>query len=422
MNFWQAFFCSLLVSLPVAVFSAFPGEKETGFFDYEERFMAVLEKGFPELLKQTAPGGRRELLAELLKRASVDTEGSLERQLKGLIDDLQSGDLRPSLRAWIDGQPSGLVLLIDPEAVADGFDQILVLKVDGEAESRPEKLFSALREMEIANMPTTMPNVFAGGKKPFRVADLLLAVPSFSRYGSDFTLVTPASGKGVGEVGFTITFLRNFNKEHFEKNVLPLWRSVFTGETKPEPDFPAYFSVLMIHRLAHCLGPVFTRRQSETPETVAEALRDLAAPAEEIKAWSISAASLPELEQKKLLKPAAAAAAEQALLAALLADLHPEAVNARRIAAIVILQYLLQKGAILYDLQEQKLHPDEKGIARSMKELAEIIVRMQFAGAYRSLDSFLQPLRDPQSVLLELNRHFSEWSFSQIGMLTVEKE
>ncbi len=370
----------------------------------ESQVLEILRSGLAEVNRQNTPDAHRTALARLLARAAAGVAEPIQAEIAALAAKVNSAE--SGFEYGLTSREKGVLptLFFVPGESARDYAGFFVVRIDQAASRRSEKMFRALRGLEIKNVSASVPTRIYGGGDLFRVADFVMAAPEQSRFKVHNALVLPRFGADESEGFFQVILLRNLEQIRFQDQVLPLWKKLLGRDQKMESGFSAYLDNLLLHRQAHALGPVFTSRRQETPETVDQALKELAAPAEELKAWAVAAAAGPEMERLGLLENVSAGHLEAALIAALLADLHPTAGPAARAAAVAGLQFMLEQGLLLYDLSRGRLVRSEALMAPAMLELAESLAQFQVSGNYSGLLRFLGPLQEPGPELLEIER------------------
>ena len=271
--------------------AAYPADKEafTGYFTvirregselravpYSEFHRAKLEQA-AGLLREAAAAAQNATLAEFLRKRA---------------DAFLSNDYYESDVAWMDIADSRIEPTIGPyEVYEDGlfgykaaFESFLTV-ADAAASAELQRLKDYLPDLE-RQLPIEdrFKNPDRGFESPIRVVDEVYAGGD-TRAGVQTTAFNlPNDARVVEEKGSKKVMLRNVSRAKFDKILTPIGRTLLAEELAAQVAFQPWFTNVVMHELAHGLGPTTVTTPAGERMQVNRALRDHYSALEELKA------------------------------------------------------------------------------------------------------------------------------------------
>jgi hypothetical protein len=354
----------------------------------------------PVTTVRRSPGGSfvvvpysREFEAELalaashLARAAAATEASTLRSfLTQRAAAFASNDYLASDRAWmqVDG---ALEPTIGPyEIYEDGwfnakadFQAVIALRHTA-ATAALARIVARLQDLEdhlplAADLRSADVMARKGARAPLRIADVVLATGDVHRALQTGAFVLPNDQRITAELGAKRTLLRNVHEARWRTLLLPVAQRLLPPADR-RPSFEAYFTLLMVHELMHLLGPREIQVGGQRT-SVRERLQELHAPLEEAKADLTALLSVRHLIDTGVMGRALLPSLQGAFLTALLHGLREGTGDAHGQACALILNTLLERGAVRLDERGFSAPP---GLETAVRTLAAELLALQAAG------------------------------------------
>lgn len=236
-----------------------------------------------------------EIVYELLKKAaSITKDDSLKNYLNARADDFLKDDYFDSDMLWMDLN-GDLDITIGPYEVYEdelfayktAFEAVIAIR-DHEESEKLNKIKAAIPELD-EKLP--YPEKFKGArgnKSPLVIADLYYSGGD-ARAGVHFTAFNLPNDERVRKAkGSKKVLMKNVANAKFNGCWIPISEIIIHPDTKVT--FDGYFTHILLHEIAHGLGPGFINVNGEKT-TVGKALKDLYSTIEEAKADMMGALS-----------------------------------------------------------------------------------------------------------------------------------
>jgi hypothetical protein len=246
--------------------------------------------------------------AELLREAAAATaQPTLKRFLEARAAAFLSNDYYASDVAWMELDAS-LEPTIGPyETYEDGwfgykaaFEAFITVRDDAET-AKLARLGAELQGLEnTLPIDPALRNPKLGALAPISVVDVVFSAGDGNRGVQTAAYNLPNDERVVSEKGSKRVMLKNTQRAKFEKVLLPISKVALAPADRPNVDFDAFFTHILMHELMHGLGPqkiVKDGRES----TVRLELRDLYSTIEEAKADISGLWALQQLVDKGVL-------------------------------------------------------------------------------------------------------------------------
>src|SRR5262249_60980220 len=117
-----------------------------------------------------------------------------------------------------------------------------------------------------------------GGASPITVVDLIYSAGQGGIHATAYNL--PNDERVRAAKGSKKVMLKNIGQAKFDAVTAPMVAQVVTSTQRRLVTFEAMFTVLLMHEVAHGLGPAMVRTAQGGEEEESRALRDLYAPVE----------------------------------------------------------------------------------------------------------------------------------------------
>ncbi len=328
--------------------------------------------------------------ATLLREAAEASENaSLARYLESRAAAFESDDYFASDVAWMDIEGTRIEPTIGPYEVYEdalrgakaAFESFVAL-ADSAAAAELDGLKSRMRLLE-ERLPIEdrYKNLDRGFESPIRVVDVVYTAGDTRAGVQTIAFNLPNDERVRDEKGSKKVMLRNVSRAKFDRILTPIARTVLGETAGAEVRFEPWFTAVLLHELAHGLGPGFVSVDgAEVP--VSRALREHNSSLEEAKADVVGLHSLGVLAEEGLFDDAFVRAAYTAHLADLFRSVRFGAEEAHGQAAAMQFGWAWERGAIRLDEERGVFAADPDAYVRANRELAGEILRIQAEGDY----------------------------------------
>jgi hypothetical protein len=329
-----------------------------------------------------------ERAATLLREAAAASQNaSLRRYLDARADAFASDDYFASDMAWMDIEGTRIEPTIGPyEVYEDGlrgakaaFESFIALG-DSAASAELEGLKSRMRFLE-ESLPVEdrYKNLERGFESPIRVVDLVYSGGDARAGVQTIAFNLPNDERVRAAKGSKKVMLRNVSRAKFDKILTPIAAVVLGPVAGSTVRFEPWFTVVLLHELAHGLGPGFVRGEGgEVP--VNQALREHYSSLEEAKADVVGLHSLGVLAREGLYDEAFVRDAYTGHLADLFRSVRFGAEEAHGQAAAIQFGWAWERSAILFNEEFGGYQVDLDAYVQANRDLASEILGIQARG------------------------------------------
>ncbi|HEY0304492.1 MAG TPA: hypothetical protein VGC44_05950, partial [Longimicrobiales bacterium] len=202
--------------------------------------------------------------ATLLREAAgLAQNATLADFLRKRADAFLSNDYYASDVAWMDIANSRVEPTIGPYEVYEdhlfgykaAFESFITV-ADPAASSELDNLKSQLKELEARlPMPDQYKNVNRGFESPIRVVDVVYSAGDARRGVQTIAFNLPNDERVIEAKGSKKVMLRNVMRAKFDKILTPISQTVLVNELNALVEFQPWFINVLMHELAHGLGP-----------------------------------------------------------------------------------------------------------------------------------------------------------------------
>jgi hypothetical protein len=340
---------------------------------------------------------RLEQAAALLRDAAdLSRNASLSRFLRLRADAFLSNDYFASDMAWMD-LDSRIEATIGPYEVYE--DRLMGWKAaftsfitvaDPQLTGELERLAGRMRHLEeMLPIEDRYKNLDRGFESPIRVADAAYTAGD-TRAGVQTIAFNLPNDERVREAkGSKQVMLRNVMRAKFDQILVPISRQVLAPDLVGRLDFQAWFVNVLMHELAHGIGPGFITTPAGERMTVNQALREHYSAMEEAKADVAGLHSLTVLAAEGFYGDDFVRRAFLGNVANIFRATRFGTTAAHGRANLVQFNWHWERGAVRVDPASGRFTADIDALIASNRELATRLLTIQARGDYDEAGRFL---------------------------------
>ncbi len=362
--------------------AANPGEKDalTSYFTVITRDGNNRNKLVPVAYSKYYHDHLQRAAALLREAAQLSQNASLADFLRKRADAFLSNDYYASDVAWMDIANSRVEPTIGPYEVYEdhlfgykaAFESFITV-ADPAASGELDNLKSQLKELEARlPMPDQYKNVNRGFESPIRVVDVVYSAGDARRGVQTIAFNLPNDERVIDAKGSKKVMLRNVMRAKFDKILTPISQTVLVNELAAQVEFQPWFINVLMHELAHGLGP----------QGVNKTLKERHSALEEAKADVTGLHNLTVLAERGVYTPDFVRKAYVAHLGDLFRATRFGTSEAHGKANLIQFNYFMAKGSLKFDNTSQRFSADLDALVRHNRELATEILTIQGLGDY----------------------------------------
>ncbi len=216
--------------------------------------------------------------------------------------------------------------------------------------------------------------IYAGGETRAGIQTIAFNLPNDPRV---------REGEGSKKV-----MLRNVIDAKFETNLKPIAEQVLVPDQAAKISVNPYFTRVLMHELAHGLGPDYVTGQPDL--TTRQALKDRYAAMEEAKADAVGTNSLRVLAAKGVYDDAFLEEVYIDHVADMFRCVRFGITEAHGLGCLTQFNFLYNRGAITYDEATGLFAADLEIIPVAIAEMAHVYLMMQATGDYDGAGAFIE--------------------------------
>jgi hypothetical protein len=344
------------------------------------------------------------LLHQAAESAALESQ---KKYLSALAEDIAKGDLANSHSLWLQmtGQRVDMVLTgakeTQTEKEKQGWQALVYVIDPAETKKVEAYVAEADRMMEKSEIKKYLAVDISAMIAPILVADLVSA----SQLDRLVWLAPEEPLKGVYP-GFRLIVFKNALAAYFNHIMKPTADRLLSREWLPSFDFDAYFLHVILHRLCHYIGPVVSDKRtpdkkSGTVTTVQEALEEQFTVIEEVKARTMAVHHTKLLVEDQLISKEQESRAPVAYFVTLLERLRCQPEAEHNLPYLLQFNYLLQKGAVRFDISRRKFSLHPANMKKATAELLSSVLEIQKSGSTSKAEKLIQENGSLQAELKE---------------------
>lgn len=330
-------------------------------------------------------------ISNLLKEAAEYADNpSLKKYLLSRADAFLSNDYYQSDMDWMDLKDHNIEVVIGPyEVYEDGlfnykasFESFVTIK--DPVESKKLEVFAKyLNDIE-KNLPLDdkHKNYQRGSESPIVVANEVFTAGDTKAGVQTLAFNLPNDERVRKAKGSKKVMLKNVHEAKFEKLLKPISELVLEPELLQYVTFDAFFNHTLMHEMSHGVGPGFIKVNGKDTEVKKE-LKETYSIMEECKADILGMYNNIFMIEKGVYPKEMEKQVWVTFLAGAFRSMRFGIGEAHGGGNAIIYNYLLEKGAYVYNDKDQKVSVNFEKIYPALKELCNLILTIQAEGNYQ---------------------------------------
>jgi hypothetical protein len=330
-------------------------------------------------------------ISNLLKEAAEYADNpSLKKYLLSRADAFLSNDYYQSDMDWMDLKDHSIEVVIGPyEVYEDGlfnykasFESFVTIK--DPVESKKLEVFAKyLNDIE-KNLPLDdkHKNYQRGSESPIVVANEVFTAGDTKAGVQTLAFNLPNDERVRKAKGSKKVMLKNVHEAKFEKLLKPISELVLEPELLQYVTFDAFFNHTLMHEMSHGVGPGFIKVNGKDTEVKKE-LKETYSIMEECKADILGMYNNIFMIEKGVYPKEMEKQVWVTFLAGAFRSMRFGIGEAHGGGNAIIYNYLLEKGAYVYNDKDQKVSVNFEKIYPALKELCNLILTIQAEGNYQ---------------------------------------
>lgn len=330
-------------------------------------------------------------ISNLLKEAAEYADNpSLKKYLLSRADAFLSNDYYQSDMDWMDLKNHNIEVIIGPyEVYEDGlfnykasFESFVTLK-DPVETKKLEVFAKYLNDIE-KNLPLDdkHKNYQRGSESPIVVANEVFTAGDTKAGVQTLAFNLPNDERVRKAKGSKKVMLKNVHEAKFEKLLKPIAEIVLDPAELQYVTFDAFFNHTLMHEMSHGVGPGFITVDGRQTEVKKE-LKETYSTVEECKADILGMYNNIFMVKKGVYPKEMEKQTWVTFLAGAFRSMRFGINEAHGGGNAIIYNYLLEKGAYVYDDKNQKVSVNFEKIYPALKELANLVLTIQAEGNYQ---------------------------------------
>lgn len=339
--------------------------------------------------------------SKLLKKAAGKIKNpSLKKYLNARADAFLSNDYFQSDMDWVDLKDHNIEVVIGPYEVYEdkmfgykaGFECFLTI-VDRRESEKLKAVAQYLEEME-QNLPIADEyKTFDRGKSsPIVVVNEVFAAGDTKAGIQTTAFNLPNDERVRQQKGSKKVMLKNVARAKFEKCWIPIVQKVLAGSDLPYISFDSYFNHVLMHEVAHGLGPGIIKKQGKQT-TVNKELKELYSTIEETKADIVGLWNLKLMIDKGVFPQDLKDKMYVTYLGGIFRSVRFGIDSAHGGGNAIQVDYIMEKGGFRFDEQTGRFSVNREKIEGAVKQLAHDVLMIQALGDYNQAKAFIEKYR-----------------------------
>ncbi len=336
----------------------------------------------------------RRLASELSDSAAATTDANLKKFLTLRAESVRTDDYFASDMAWVD-LDAPIEVAIGPFGRSEdgliGYKASFGAVIGIERRKDSEQLAKYGRELPYLEsrlpIPVAPTATARGTVNPIRVVDEVIAGGVAHCGPLAVALDLPDDLRVREGKGSKTILLKNVLRIKYDSVLAPTGLEVLAKDEAKNLDFDAYYHHVLFHELAHALGPARIKVGGRDTEVGLE-LKERFAAIEEAKADVLGVYALAVLANRKVVPVTVVERLPWTYLAGLFQNARFGTADARGLAAVGQLNYLLAKGA-LATTSDGRFRPVLEKFAGAVRSLARELLTIESEGSYDKAGAWL---------------------------------
>jgi len=322
---------------------------------------------------------------------------SLAKFLRSRADAFLSNDYFQSDMDWMDVRDNIIDITLGPyETYEDGlngykaaFETFVAIR-DPADSKKLEGLKSYLQLLENSlPIPDGHKNANRGSESPISVVDLVFAGGDTKAGVQTIAFNLPNDERVREAKGSKKVMLKNISKAKFDKILVPIAEEILDPAQLEYVDFDAYFNNVLMHEMAHGLGPGTIKRADGTETTVSRELKELYAPLEEAKADITGLYCRKILVRKGFFPKGSDIKGYVSFLPGFFRAIRFGATSAHGKANMMEFNFMLEQGAIELDPKTDRFHVNLDKMPAAVEAMSNKLLMIEAMGDYDTAAAFI---------------------------------
>ena len=326
----------------------------------------------------------------LIKAAKFADNPSLKKYLLSRAKAFTDNDYYQSDMDWMDLKNHKIEVVIGPYEVYEdalfnykaSFESFVTI-VDEDASKKLEKFGKYLTELEKnLPIPDKYKNFNRGKSSPIVVVNEVFNAGDAKAGVQTLAFNLPNDERVRKAKGSKKVMLKNIHEAKFQALLKPIAEQVLDKEFVKDVTFDAFFTHTLMHEMSHGLGPGFITVNGRKTEVKKE-LKETYSTIEECKADVLGMFNNIYMIEKNELPKELRNQLWATFLASIFRSVRFGINEAHGGGNAIIFNYLLEKGAYVYDEKTTKFKIDYDKIYDAVKSLANKLLVIQAEGNYQ---------------------------------------
>jgi peptidase M49-like protein len=336
--------------------------------------------------------------ASLLREAATTSQNaSLKDFLNKRAQAFVSNNYYASDVAWMDLKDTRVEPTIGPYEVYEdalfgykaAFESFITV-ADPAASAELDGLKGRMQQLERSlPMEDRYKSVNRPFESPIRVVDVVYTAGDARRGVQTIAFNLPNDEKVIEAKGSKKVMLRNVMRAKFDRILTPIAGQVLDPALARDVQFQPWFINVLMHELAHGLGPKSITTPSGEKTTVNRQLKELYSAIEEAKADVTGLHNLSVLEKQGVYDASFVRRAYVGHLADLFRAVRFGTSEAHGKANLLQFNWLREKDALRVDARTGQFSADLPAVVEANRQLAEQLLTLQAQGSYDAAKNLL---------------------------------
>jgi hypothetical protein len=317
--------------------------------------------------------------------------------LRSRADAFLSNDYFQSDMDWMDVKDNIIDITIGPyETYEDGlngykaaFETFIAVRDPADSEKlRDIKNYLQLLENSLP-IPDEHKNPNRGSESPISVVDLVFAGGDTKAGVQTIAFNLPNDERVREAKGSKKVMLKNISRAKFDKILIHIAQEVLDPEQLEYVDFDAYFNNVLMHEMAHGLGPGTIERADGTQTTVGRELKELYSAMEEAKADITGLYCRKILVRKRFFREDGDIRGYVSFLPGFFRAIRFGATSAHGKANMMEFNFMREQGAITLDPKSDRFHVNLDKMPAAVEAMTRALLMIQSLGDYDAAAEFI---------------------------------
>lgn len=317
--------------------------------------------------------------------------------LRSRADAFLSNDYYQSDMDWMDVRDNIIDVTIGPYEVYEdnlngykaAFETYIAVRNPADSEKLKNiKNYLQLLENSLP-IPDEHKNPNRGSESPISVVDLVFSGGDTKAGVQTIAFNLPNDERVREAKGSKKVMLKNISKAKFDKILVPIAEKVLDKSQMKDVDFDAYFNNVLMHEMAHGLGPGTIQLADGSETTVSRVLQELYTPLEEAKADITGLYCRQILVNEGFFPKGSDIKGYVSFLPGFFRAIRFGATSAHGKANMMEFNFMREQGAITLDPKTDRFRVNLDLMPGAVEAMANQILMIQAMGDYEGAAAFI---------------------------------